>query len=106
MGVTRALVLGSLVSLFLVAGCKPPLTPARAKVSLRMAGTPLDAAVVIDEETVGSLELVAARGVALPVGVHHITVRAAGYFPWDREVTAEEGQPPIRLDVKLVPVPD
>ena len=106
MGVSLRLAIAAAVLGTLAAGCKPPLTPARAKVSLRMAGSPLDAAVVIDEEAVGSLELVAARGVALPVGVHHITVRASGYFPWDKEVTAEEGQPPIRLDVKLVPVPD
>ena len=71
-----------------------------------MAGTPPDATVIIDEEAVGSLELVAMRGVALPVGVHHITVKAGGYFPWDREVKAEEGQAPIRLEVALVPVPD
>ena len=28
---------------------------------------------------------------ALPPGVHHVTVKAAGYFPWDREVKAEAG---------------
>ena len=61
---------------------------------------------VIDDEAVGSLELVQARGVALPVGVHHVTVKAQGYFPWDREVKAEEGQPALRLDVALTPVPD
>jgi hypothetical protein len=71
-----------------------------------MAGTPADATVIIDDEAIGTLELVAAHGVALPVGVHHVTVKAGGYFPWDREVKAEEGQTPIRLDVALVPVPD
>jgi hypothetical protein len=76
------------------------------RVSLRMQGTPPDAAVIIDEETVGQLDFVAAHGVALPLGVHHVTVKANGYFPWDREVEAKEGSPPIRLDVALTPVPD
>jgi hypothetical protein len=71
-----------------------------------MTGTPPDATVIIDEETVGSLELVAAHGVALPVGVHHVTVEAVGYFTWDREVVAAEGKTPIRLEVTLTPVPD
>jgi hypothetical protein len=90
----------------LLPGCRPPLVAAKPKVSLRMAGTPADATVIIDDEVVGSLDLVAAHGVALPVGVHHVTVKASGYFPWDREVKAVEGQAPIRLEVALAPVPD
>jgi hypothetical protein len=46
------------------------------------------------------------RGVALPPGVHHITVKAHGYFPMDKEVTGKMGDPPIRVDVALTPVPD
>ena len=95
-----------LIFLFHLLGCKPPLVAATPKVSLRMVGTPREATVIIDDEAVGSLELVAAHGVALPVGVHHVTVKASGYFPWDREVKAEEGQAPIRLEVALTPVPD
>jgi hypothetical protein len=86
--------------------CRPPLVAATPTVSLRMAGTPGEATVIIDDEAVGSLDLVAAHGVALPVGVHHVTVKASGYFPWDREVKAEDGQAPIRLQVALRPVPD
>jgi hypothetical protein len=70
------------------------------------AGSPAGATVVIDEETVGTLDFVAARGVALPVGVHHVTVRAAGFFPWDRVVDAQSGSGPVLLDVGLTPVPD
>jgi hypothetical protein len=95
-----ALVIPSLVA------CVQPRVAATPKVSLRMAGTPADATVIIDDEAVGSLDLVAAHGVALPVGVHHVTVKASGYFPWDREVKAVEGQAPIRLEVALTPVPD
>jgi hypothetical protein len=92
----------------LAAACaaRSPSDLRRPTVSLRMKGTPADAAVIIDEETVGQLDFVAAHGVALPLGVHHVTVKASGYFPWDREVEAKEGSPPIRLDVALTPVPD
>jgi hypothetical protein len=106
MGMTGKSFVGLAVGALVLAGCRPPLVAERPKVSLRMSGTPGDATVVIDDEAVGSLELVAAKGVALPVGVHHITVKAGGYFPWDREVTAEEGHSPVRLEVALVPVPD
>ena len=84
----------------------PAESARRPTVSLRMQGSPPDAAVLIDEEAVGQLDFVAAHGVALPVGVHHVTVKAEGYFPWDREVEAKEGAGPIRLQVALTPVPD
>ena len=48
----------------------------------------------------------AAHGVALPPGKHQITVEKTGFFPWDRMVEAHEGDPPIRLDVALVKIPD
>jgi hypothetical protein len=86
----------ALVTLALLA-CRPPLVAATPKVSLRMAGSPAEATVIIDDEVVGSLDLVAA---------HDVTVKASGYFPWDREVKAVEGQAPIRLEVALAPVPD
>jgi len=88
------------------AGCKPPLTAQKARVSLRMHGSPADAVVLIDDQAVGTLDLIQARGVAVPAGVHHVTVKAQGYFPWDREVEAVEGAGPVRLEVALVPVPD
>jgi hypothetical protein len=71
-----------------------------------MRGQPAKANVVIDDEPVGTLDYVAARGVAVAPGTHHVTVVADGYFPWDREVDAKAGSPAIRLDVSLVPVPD
>jgi len=92
----------------LASGCAvgPAETVRRPTVSLRVQGSPPDAAVIIDEEAVGQLDFVAAHGVALPVGVHHVTVKASGYFPWDREVEAKEGAGPIRLEIALTPVPD
>jgi hypothetical protein len=80
--------------------------PARetATVSLRLRGEPRGASVTVDDIPVGSLEVVAARGVALPRGVHYVTVVAPGYLPFDRRVVAEDA--PVLLDVKLVPIPD
>jgi hypothetical protein len=99
----HALILGAVASL---GACSPPGVPTRPTVSLRMRGAPARASVVIDEEPVGTFDFVAARGVALPVGTHHVSVTADGYFPWDRQVDAKEGAAPIHLDVALVPVPD
>jgi hypothetical protein len=88
-------------------GCGPASrTPEKPTVSLRMSGTPATATVVIDEEALGALSFVAAHGVALPPGVHHVTVRAGGYFPSDQTVVAKEGSGPIQLTVALVAVPD
>ncbi|MCL2723703.1 MAG: PEGA domain-containing protein [Polyangiaceae bacterium] len=84
--------------------CGPPA--AVPTVSMRMTGSPPHASVTIDDEFVGVLAVVAARGVALSPGVHHITVLAAGYFPWDKTVKANEGGAMVRLDVHLVPIPD
>src|SRR5580700_3016175 len=105
MGV-RALGLLLAFAAFPALSCAEPHTPNLPTVSLRMAGGPPEATVIIDEEAVGTLDLVVAHGVALPPGLHHVTVRARGSFPWDREVEAKPGSPPIRLEVALTPVPD
>ena len=87
-------------------GCEPAKGPAQPTISLRMRGTPAEATVVIDDEPLGSLEFVAAHGVALPPGVHYVTVTAPGFFPWDHEVVAKPGSAPISLEVALTRVPD
>lgn len=91
------------VAAFSLACGGPPMVP--RTVSLRMTGTPPGATVTIDDEVVGSLQVVVARGVALPPGKHRITVEAPGYFPWDQEVEAT-APGPLRLDVQLRAVPD
>jgi hypothetical protein len=81
--------------------------PGRPAVSLslqRGAKSPRDAAVIIDEEYIGPLGYVAARGVQLPAGKHRITIEKPGYFPWDRLV--EAGTAPIHFDIDLEPIPD
>lgn len=86
-----------------LASCVPSKPPT---VSLRMRGEVADADVTIDDEHIGELAFVKARGVALPVGTHRVTVERSGYFPWDRLVTARDGDPPIVLQVDMVPIPD
>lgn len=98
-GFLAALVGGSL----LVAACAPS---APATVSLRVKGNAPDASVTIDDMYIGALAFVAKRGVALPPGKHRITVEKPGFFPWDKLVEAREGDPPIRLEVDLVKIPD
>jgi hypothetical protein len=95
-----------LPAVVMAAACTPPQAPAQRTVSLRMQGAPAQATVIIDDQTVGELDFVAAHGVALPPGVHHVTVKADGYFPWDKEVDAEPGSGPIHLQVALTPIPD
>jgi hypothetical protein len=88
-----------------LAGCESNFPHAKTPtVSLRMQGAPPEASVTIDDEYVGPLSVVMARGVALPVGSHRISVEAEGYFPWDKIVEAKSGL--VRLDVRLTPLPD
>jgi hypothetical protein len=83
-----------------------PRAPERKTVSLRMSGGPADARVTIDDEIVGTLDIVVARGVALPLGQHRISVERPGFFPCDKLVNVKDGDPPVRVECKLVPVPD
>jgi hypothetical protein len=92
------------------AACNPAQVPDAPTVSLRMTGSPKDATVTIDDISVGTLDTVSARGVALPPGRHRITVEAPGYFPSDTLVDAQESaaesKTPLRLHVALLAVPD
>ena len=70
----------------------------------RTTQTPRDASVYIDEQFVGFLGVVAARGVRLPEGEHRISVEKVGYFPWDRLVISD--RTPIALNVELRRIPE
>jgi hypothetical protein len=79
----------------------------RAAVSMRVEldpQSPADASVKIDEQFIGVLGYVAAKGVRLPEGTHRITIEREGYFPWDKVVVSD--REPIHLKVKLQPIPD
>jgi hypothetical protein len=100
MGVTRYLVIAALAL-----GCQSNVGQAAVSLGMKIdRQSPGDASVFIDEEYIGPLGYVAAHGVRLPVGEHRISVKREGFFPWDRLVVAD--RQPIRLDVKLDPIPD
>lgn len=66
--------------------------------------TPKSALVYIDEQYIGTLAYIGARGIRLPEGEHRITVEKAGYFPFDALVVSD--REPIHLDVRLQRIPD
>ncbi|HVY27276.1 MAG TPA: PEGA domain-containing protein [Polyangiaceae bacterium] len=101
-GVRALVALGALA--LGAAACGPPLYAAVSMSVSYAQKTPADASVVIDEQYVGPLGYVAAHGVRIREGEHRVSVTKAGYFPWDRLVTA--GREPIKLDVTLEPIPD
>jgi len=96
--------LGVALALATAAACSPGVTPAVTLKMVRTPETPRDASVMIDEEYVGPLGIVGARGVRLPIGEHRITIEKDGYFPFDRLVVSDRDD--IRLDVKLERIPD
>ena len=71
---------------------------------VRIADTPRDASVYIDEQFVGFLGVVVARGVRLPEGEHRISVEKVGFFSWDRLVVSD--RQPIDLSVELRKIPE
>jgi hypothetical protein len=81
-------------------------TPKAPTVSFRLTGSPSDASVTIDDMLVGRLDVVSAHGVALPIGVHHVSVEAPGYFAWDREIDARSRDTPVKLDATLARIPE
>lgn len=94
----------ALITLLAATSC---IQEPRAAVSLhvvRAHGTPADASVTIDEEYIGPLGWVAARGVRLPIGEHRISIEKTGYFAEDLLVVAD--RKPIKIEARLVPIPD
>jgi hypothetical protein len=89
---------------FSATSCLPQPRAAVSMKVVRHKKTPADASVTIDEEYIGPLGWVAARGVRLPLGEHRITVERDGYFPYDAIVVANDRT--VLLDVTLVPIPD
>jgi hypothetical protein len=58
----------------------------------------------IDEQYIGTLAAVRARGLRLPEGKHRISVEKTGYFPFDAIVVSDLH--PIHLKVRLVRLPE
>ncbi|HVU01910.1 MAG TPA: hypothetical protein VHE30_09165 [Polyangiaceae bacterium] len=100
----RSTLFRAAVAASLLSACAPPVRETTSLQMVRHEKTPRDASVIIDEEYVGPLGWVGAKGVRLLRGPHRITIERDGYFPYDVAVVA--GKEPIRLDVNLVPIPD
>src|SRR5262249_8797816 len=103
-GVMRLIVAAVALASSALVACGPARQP--PTISMRMVGSPPNASVTIDDIFVGRLDLVSAHGVALPPGSHRISVEAPGYLPWDKIVEAKDPASPVRLEVRLVPMPD
>jgi hypothetical protein len=89
----------------LLLGCATQgLRPAVTMHVERHEDTPKGALVYVDEQYIGTLGQVAARGVRLPEGEHRVTVEKTGYFPFDTIVVSD--REPIQLDVRLVRLPE
>ncbi len=104
LGLAGALGFAVAIAVALLTGCLHDVTPAVSLKVERSPDTPRDASVVIDEQYVGPLGIVAAHGVRLPVGEHRISVEKNGFFPFDQLVEADRDD--VVLHVKLEPVPD
>ena len=87
----------------LLAGCQPQYGPRKTSLRLR-GGEPADAMVIVDDQPIAPLGVVARRGMAVLRGRHRITVQRTGYFPWDRVVEADDDM--IYLDVSLQKLPE
>ena len=79
-------------------------SPSAQSVPIRLRGTPPEATVTIDDQRVGSLALVQARGMRVLPGRHRITVEKEGYLPFDKAVEAKDET--VVVDVALVKTPD
>lgn len=73
---------------------------------LTLSGTPPEAAVLIDEQPIGTLAMVQKLGVALPPGQHRLTVQADGYFPADLLVDVDAHGGVIRRSIQLTALPE
>ncbi len=91
----------TIAALLACAACAGPST-----VSLKLSGNVPDALVTIDDQPLGTVKYVGKRGVALPPGVHRLTVEKHGYFPFDLLVEAKEGEGPVVVEVEMEPIPD
>ena len=104
LGVGGAIALLAAIAITLFTGCGPGPVPAVTLKLVRSPESPRDASVIIDEEYIGPLGIVAARGVRIPLGEHRISVEKTGYFPYDQLVVSDRDD--VKLDIKLERIPD
>ncbi len=98
-----ASMLGGMLALGACAASQPPTSHLRF---FPATAAPAHAKVTIDDVPVGSLKLVAERGVGVPPGKHRVTIEADGYLPWDQDVDAGAGGLLLKIDVLMVKTPE
>lgn len=74
-------------------------------VSFRLAASPDEATVTMDDQVLGSVEFVEKRGVAMPPGRHRLTIEHQGYFPHDQWVEAPPSASVVRVEAALKKIP-
>ncbi|HEY2510773.1 MAG TPA: PEGA domain-containing protein [Polyangiaceae bacterium] len=104
--IARAAGLASAMALVGASACSNVIvgSPRAQSVPVRIRGTPPEATVTIDDQRVGSLAVVQARGMRVLPGRHRITVEKEGYLPFDKAVEAKDET--VVVDVALVKTPD
>lgn len=90
----------ALLPLMAATGCAAPKLGV-----LKLAGSPDEALVTVDDKYVGKLGRLKQRGVRVNAGSHRVTLEANGRFPHDELVTVP-GDGETRLEVQLEPIPD
>jgi len=97
--------LGVLILGALCSGCAT--MGLRAAVDMKVEATPTSppsALVYIDDQYIGSLAAVAARGLRIVEGKHRVSIEKTGYFPYDALVVSKFD--PILLKVDLLVLPE
>ncbi len=82
----------------------PHPTPSIGVLVIKVDGqVPERSQVAIDDQAMGPLDFVAARGVSLPVGAHRMTVTAPGYLPFDRGFDLASKRVVVTVALRQVP---
>lgn len=83
------------------AGAEEPAPPTGG---LLVQGTPVEAMLAVNEQTVGPIRMFSEQALPLRPGLWRVEVSAPGYFPWYAEVDIADVVETIRVDLR--PVPD
>jgi hypothetical protein len=94
-----ALVVGGLL------GACTPRTPTKPVVDayLSLAIEPPETTVRLDDRVLGSARVLAGRWVAVPHGVHRLSLTAPGFDRYDEEIDLAPGRHARRLDLVAAP---
>jgi hypothetical protein len=78
---------------------------AQALGTVRFKGSPANADLVVDERSIGPVNMFETSGILLKAGSHRVVLRAAGYFTEYRIVDVAP-QTVSQIEITLRPVPE